>query len=181
MDFKLVLSKLLTAFQEQNISYALIGGFAMGLWGGTRSTVDLDFLVNRDDMEKVDGIVRGLGYESRYGSENVSQYIAPSAVLGEIDFLHAFRETSIEMLQRSEAKSILGGKLIIKVLLPEDLIGLKLQAIRNNPKRLEVDMADIKIMLRLRGDRTDWPLIERYCGLLDMQAVFEELRRSVGL
>lgn len=51
MNFKLVLEKLLTAFTEQNVRYALLGGFALGLWGGSRSTVDLDFLVHRDDMD----------------------------------------------------------------------------------------------------------------------------------
>lgn len=33
MDFKVVLEKLLAAFREVNIRYALMGGFAMGLWG----------------------------------------------------------------------------------------------------------------------------------------------------
>lgn len=33
MDFKLILKKLLADFEEQNICYALIGGFAMNLWG----------------------------------------------------------------------------------------------------------------------------------------------------
>jgi len=36
MDFRLVLERILTAFREQNIHYALMGGFALGA---------------RDDME----------------------------------------------------------------------------------------------------------------------------------
>lgn len=46
--------------------YALMGGFAMGLWGGSRSTVDLDFLVHRDDMEEVHMILTDMGYERHY-------------------------------------------------------------------------------------------------------------------
>jgi len=30
----------------------------MGLWGSGRTTVDLDFLVCRDDMEKVDNMMK---------------------------------------------------------------------------------------------------------------------------
>lgn len=56
MDFKLVLEKLLSAFNEQNIRYALMGRFALGAWGVPRGTVDIDFLVHREDMEKVDAI-----------------------------------------------------------------------------------------------------------------------------
>lgn len=69
MDFKTVLSQLLTAFKEHNIHYALMGGFAMGLWGGLRSTVDLDFLVSREDVDRIDALMRGLGYECRYKSD----------------------------------------------------------------------------------------------------------------
>ena len=58
MDFKLVLEKLLTGFEKQKVRYALMGGFAMGLWGSGRTTVDLDFLVCRDDMEKVDNMMK---------------------------------------------------------------------------------------------------------------------------
>ena len=57
----------------------------MGLWGGSRSTVDLDFLIYRDDMTKVHGIMSGLGYELRHHSEYVSQYLSPLDTFGEID------------------------------------------------------------------------------------------------
>ncbi len=109
MDFKLILQKLLTSFEKDGIRYALIGGFAMGLWGGSRSTVDLDFLVHRDDMQKVHGIVTALGYEIHQKTENVSQYTSPLKVFGGIDFIHAFREASVEMLQRAVEKDIFSG------------------------------------------------------------------------
>ncbi|MEK6591106.1 MAG: nucleotidyl transferase AbiEii/AbiGii toxin family protein [Nitrospinota bacterium] len=64
MDFKVVLEKLLNAFEKKNIRYALMGGFAMGLWGGSRSTVDLDFLVHRDDREKAHKILTDIGREN---------------------------------------------------------------------------------------------------------------------
>ncbi|TAN45549.1 MAG: hypothetical protein EPN22_02270 [Nitrospirae bacterium] len=69
MDFKTVLSNLLTAFKEHNIRYALMGGLALSAWGVPRGTVDIDFLVHREDMTKVDVIMRGLGYEIRNSTE----------------------------------------------------------------------------------------------------------------
>ena len=83
MDFKSVLSILLKRFEENNIDYGLMGGFALGLWGVGRTTVDIDFLVKRDDMKKTDGIMREAGYECKYKSENVSQYVSPLKVFGE--------------------------------------------------------------------------------------------------
>lgn len=179
MDFRTVLSKLLTAFGKHNIRYALMGGFAMGLWGGSRSTVDLDFLVNLDDMSKVDEIMTGLGYELRHHSENVSQYVSPLRVMGEVDFLHAFRRASLEMLQRAADKRIFNGSLTVKTLRPEDLIGLKLQAIKNNPKREENDLADIRMLIHIRKGILDWELIKGYCKILGMENIYEKLRREL--
>lgn len=45
MDFKRVLSLLLEKFSNLNIRYALMGGFAMGLPGVGRTTIDPGFLV----------------------------------------------------------------------------------------------------------------------------------------
>ncbi|MBI5307126.1 MAG: nucleotidyltransferase family protein [Planctomycetes bacterium] len=176
MDFKHILEKLLTAFKEQDIRYALMGGFAMGLWGGSRSTVDLDFLVHRDDMQKVHIIVTVLGYEIHHKTENVSQYTSPLKVFGGIDFIHAFREASVEMLQRAVEKDIFSGMLNIRTLLPEDIIGLKLQAVYNNPPREKIDMPDIELLISAYNKDLDWELLEKYCKLFDMEDVCRKLR-----
>jgi len=142
MNFKLVLEKLLTAFRNQNIRYALIGGFALGAWGVPRGTVDIDFLVHCGDMEKVDTIMGGLGYECRYRTENVSQYVSLLQVFGEVDFLHAFRTLSLRMLDRAEDRKMFRESLSVKVLKIEDLIGFKVQTIANNESRAGTDMAE---------------------------------------
>lgn len=176
MDFKLILEKLLTVFKEQDIRYALMGGFAMGLWGGSKSTVDLDFLAHRDDMQKIHGIVTALGYELHHKTENVTQYTSPLKVFGGIDFIHAFRDASIEMLRRAVEKDIFNGALKIKVLIPEDIIGLKLQAVYNNPSREKIDMPDIEILVSANRKNLDWELLEKYCGIFNMEDVYEKLR-----
>lgn len=178
MDFKSVLSILLGKFNEHNIDYALMGGFALGLWGVGRTTVDIDFLVRRDDMKKTDDIMLGAGYECKYRSENVSQYVSPLKVFGEVDFLHAFRETSLEMLERAEKKEIFGGSLKIKVLRPEDLIGLKLQAIKNSPERKQKDMMDIESLLSIHGNELDWPLVKKYFQIFDMEELYKKLTKE---
>lgn len=179
MDFKLVLEKLLTAFKEQNIRYALMGGFAMGLWGGSRSTVDLDFLAHRDDMQKIHGIVTALGYEIHNKTDNVSQYTSPLKVFGGIDFIHAFREASVEMLRRAVAKDIFNGMLKVKTLMPEDIIGLKLQSVFNNPSREKIDMTDIELLVAANKHNLDWELLERYCRIFEMEDICKKLRGHI--
>lgn len=178
MNFKLVLEKLLTTFQEHNVRYALIGGFALGVWGVPRATVDIDFLVDNWDMEKVDVIMRALGYECRYRTENVSQYTSALKIFGEVDFLHAFRAPSMEMLQRAEDKGMFNGTLPVKVLKVEDLIGLKVQAIANDESRKGLDMSDIESLIAFNVADVDWGQIEEYFALFGLDDIFAELKEK---
>lgn len=180
MDFKLVLEKLLTAFGQQGIRYALIGGLALGAWGVARGTVDIDFLVRRDDMEKVDSVMKSLGYECSYRTENVTQYISSLKVFGEVDFLHAFRTPSLDMLERAEERKLFSGSASVRVLRIEDLIGFKVQAIANNEKRKSADMTDIESLLALHKPAVDWSLIEEYFALFGYEDLFKALRRTHG-
>ncbi len=180
MDFKLVLEKLLSAFDEHNIHYALMGGMALGAWGIPRATVDVDFLVNRDDMEIVDTIMQGLGYECKYKTENVSQYVSPLKVFGEVDFLHAFRSPSLSMLQRAVDEKIFNEAITIKVLKAEDLIGFKVQAMANDESRKAIDLPDIEsLMAQCRG-KIDWSVVEEYFTLFNFKELFDELRSKYG-
>lgn len=178
MDFNLVIQKILTEFKKADVRYALIGGFALGMWGIHRATVDVDFLVLDSDMEKVDGIMKGLGYKSVFHSGNVTQYSSPEKVFGEVDFLHAYREASVSMLANAEEKPIFGGSLSIKVARPEDLIGLKVQAFVNDETRLVGDLADIESLMALYKEKLDWKRIDDYFSVFEKDGMAKELRRK---
>ena len=180
MDFRLVLEKILAGFGKQDVRYALMGGFALGLWGVPRGTVDVDLLINRDDLEKVDVVLTGLGYRCEYRTKNVSQYVSPEKVFGEIDCLHAFRAASMEMLQRAVEKEIFKGRLRIRVLRPEDLIGLKIQAMANNESRRARDLADIEMLMGKYRSELDWDLIKTYFDMFEMGELARELRGKHG-
>jgi hypothetical protein len=177
MDFKTVTSKLLTAFEQEHISYALIGGFAVSLWGYQRATVDIDFLVNSTDMAKVRQIVEEMGYRCIHASENVSQFVSEEKRLGTLDFLHAFRPASLEMLSRAKLKTIFDGEQAIPVIVPEDLIGLKIQALNNDPSRALLDMTDIESLMKIFGSALDWTRIEGYFNLFGRAETAFKLRQ----
>lgn len=180
MDFKFVLKHLLISFEEQGIRYSLIGGLSLGAWGVTRGTVDIDFLVLKDDLPKIDRLMQSLGYTLHYRSENVSQFMSPVSLFGEVDFLHAFRAPSMRMLEHAEVRKLFGESLSVRVLKIEDIIGMKVQAIANNESRRLMDMADIEALLALHGSVVDWELIGEYFALFELDDVFDQLRRKYG-
>jgi len=179
MDFEFVLRRLLDGFDRLNIRYGLMGGFALGALGAPRATQDMDFLVHRDDMKRLHHLLTSLGYRRIHHSENVSQYQGESAVWGHLDFLHAFRELALEMLGRALEKPIFSSSRRIRVLTPEDIIGLKVQSMANAPKRKEKEIADIQA-LALSHPKMDWKRVHQFYSLFGMDAEFRALRRQLA-
>lgn len=173
MNFGTTLQQLVRSFVTESIGYALIGGYAVGLWGVARGTVDIDFLVSRDDLPRLDRIMTQSGFALVYRSENVSQYRSSG---GGIDFLHAFRRHTMAMLGRAVERAIFEGETLVRVLRPDDLIGMKIQAMANDPGRTALDRYDIEELLRLHGTTLDWFLVEEYFDLFEMHDLFAELK-----
>ena len=56
MDFVKVIDSVCRALDKASVRYALIGGFAMALRGVQRATIDLDFILMLDDLDRSDEI-----------------------------------------------------------------------------------------------------------------------------
>lgn len=174
MNFELVFKELLQRFDEQNIRFALIGGFAMHVAGFTRATSDIDFLIEADDLAKVKDIMSRLGYELTHESPEFSNYWHPMKSLGFVDYLYAHREYTRGMLARARAHKILQNSQV-PVLIPEDIIGLKVQSMVNDPTRRSLDMADIEYLLRERLDDLNLEMIREYFDLFQQGKELEKI------
>jgi predicted nucleotidyltransferase len=182
MDFLRVIQQIGGALDAQQVRYALIGGFAMALHGLQRATVDLDFILMLEDLNRTDQILTDAGYRRVFTSENVSHYLADSPDLGRIDLVHAFRGPSLSMLERAERIEITGD-LGLPVVQVEDLIGLKIQAAVNDEQRAAADWVDIQLMIQaaaLAGNSLDWSLIEDYLGIFGLNSELTRMRDWYG-
>lgn len=180
MDFERVLRDLVADFTEREIRYALIGGFALGALGLPRATMDIDFLVARAALPVLDEVMARRQYRLRYRSENVSQYVSDLAPLGQVDFLHAFREISTSMLERAPEVSLFGESLRLRTLRPEDLVGLKVQALANDPRRERQDLADIDRLAERFSAEMDWEGVREYFALFDRLELYDAIRDAHG-
>ncbi len=178
MDLKHALQELLEGFAAREIDAALIGGFALGALGVPRSTMDIDFLVDGKSLGKLDELMTALGYRKEFSTENVSQYLAAGEDGVEVDFIHAFRPVSVKMLKEALTVDVFGGGLKAKVLRPEDIIGLKVQAMVNNPDRKNRDLADVEALAA--NGVLDWARIAPYYSMFGMEKDFEALKGKYG-
>jgi len=178
VDSELVLQRLISEFSRLQIRYAAIGGFALGVLGVPRQTMDLDFLVHRDDLEKLDAALRDAGYTRVFQSENVSQYRHPDDTWGSVDFIHAFRKISLAMLERAKEFPALEGKQVLKTAQPEDVIGLKVQAMSNDPERRTQERSDIERLMARYERGLDWNRIQEFYEAFDLEEEFSKLREK---
>jgi hypothetical protein len=54
MNFQKVFKEVTSQLDEADVRYALIGGFAMALRGVQRATVDLDFILMLEDLDRAE-------------------------------------------------------------------------------------------------------------------------------
>lgn len=153
MNFQAVLDILSREFTRHRIRRGLIGGMAVSILSVPRATRDLDYLVHRDDLAKVDAVMEKLGYRRTARTENFTRYDGRWPHQGTVDIQHAFRAPGLAMLRRACARRVPGLKVAPRVLQREDLVGLKLQALVNDPDRADRDRADIADLLRGRKPR----------------------------
>jgi predicted nucleotidyltransferase len=182
MDFTQVLSRVVGDLDKHGVHYALIGGMAMAMRGIQRTTLDLDFILLLNDLEAADRILQSHGYHRAFHSENVSHYLGDAAALGRIDLLHAFRGPTLGMLERADRLPWPDG-IAVPVVHLEDLIGLKVQALVNDPSRRERDWADILQMIRHARDHSlavDWELLGDYFSLFNLNHKLAELTTTYG-
>lgn len=138
--------------------------------------MDLDFRVHRDDLAKLHGALTDLGYSREFFSENVSQYRHPDAVWGSVDFIHAFRTISLAMLDRAKDHPALGGQQILRTVQPEDVIGLKVQAMYNDPERRAQEQIDIERLMGRFGRQLDWARIQEFYEVFGLSEEAKKLR-----
>ena len=63
MNIEVEFKSLIAILEAEKIDYAVVGGFAVAIWGAPRATTDIDLLVRPSDVDQVLGLVRALGYD----------------------------------------------------------------------------------------------------------------------
>ena len=153
------------------MDHALIGAFALAVCGVQRATNDVDFLIDGAKAAAARQALESDGFTVFHASDEVLQMAGPVPV----DFVLARRPLSLAMLARASARTFRG----IKCVGPEDLIGLKIQAYKNDPRRELQDRADIQRLIVV-SPSLDWARIRQYAELFSEWPAVEDLRRRAG-
>lgn len=132
---------------KAGVTCVLIGGFAVNYYKVTRQTVDVDFLITKEDFDKISDDLQKAGFELDFIQEVFARFKSNKYYLTDIDFMFVDRETLDKIIKSGKEASIARQKFIVPSL--ETLIALKLHAIKYNRKLREYkDLPDIINLIR---------------------------------
>lgn len=156
LDFFSEFNGIVRALQGTKIRYAVMGGVAVAIHGGMRSTKDIDFMVHPDDGDGFGKLLKSLGFIMNRGSiqfknSGLTLHRFLKFERGEthyymIDVLSADTLKNRKMLARAENQEWGGG--FVKILKKKDLIELK------RARSSLTDLSDINVLKGRRDKKT---------------------------
>lgn len=164
---------MLDVARRRRFRAALIGGFALPFHGVQRATGDVDFLVATEGADALDDALLAAGARRLYRSADAANYASGSSGLAPVDFIYAGRPRARDMLRRARGRA-LGDRLRVPVVDVEALIGLKLQAVVNQPSRVQ-DEADIRALVAAARGRLNVERLRDYYRVFDREPELERL------
>jgi predicted nucleotidyltransferase len=168
------IAEVTAALNAIGARFALIGGLALASHKVVRATQDVDLLTEAEKADAIDVELLKLGYRCLHRSGDSATYVRLDE---RIDFLYATRPIARRLLTDAlEQKTTLGE---IRVVSAEGLIGFKLQALVNDPRRTQ-DLEDIRALLRARRGTLDVQELRAYFRLFERESLLDELMREIG-
>lgn len=169
---------LAAVFRRASLRHALIGGHGVNSWIMPRETDDYDFVVapDRSAIEDFEAelLALGLRHVRRQDSDEPSgpDFVQmKNATLNlAVDLQVAKTDYQLLVLERAVPSETSG----FFVATPEDLIVLKLLAMRSQDQR------DVALLVDLLGEGLDWPYIEHWAEVWDVTTNLRVFRPAPG-
>jgi hypothetical protein len=133
--------------RKEKTSCILIGGFAVNFHKVSRTTADVDFLITKQDFDKISDDLNGAGYKELSRHENFAHFQSPRAGLVGVDFMFVDQATFEKIRQEGQKIRVGKNEFVVPSLL--HLIALKLHSMKFNLKdRLAKDFPDVIGLIR---------------------------------
>jgi hypothetical protein len=165
--------------QKTGISCILIGGFAVNFYKVTRQTADIDFLITKEDFNKISAFLAEAGYETISSQDAFSQLQSNQASLMDVDFMFVDDDTLAQIKKAGREIEISGKFFFIPSL--DHLIALKLHAIRYNYKiRLTKDLPDIINLVRINKIDVNNAGFEELCLKYGTEDIYRKIVEAIA-
>jgi len=147
MDYSKAFHLVAKASKKSAVPCVLIGGFAINFYKVTRDTLDIDFLITKEDFAKIKDALIVAGYAEEFATDVAVRFSNKKETV-DIDFMIVDKATREKIMKDGKEIEVVGERLVIPSV--NHLIALKLHAIKNNQKnRLLKDLPDIVNLIKI--------------------------------
>jgi hypothetical protein len=161
-------------FAKKNVTCVLIGGFAINYYKVSRATADIDFLIAKEDFEKILYLLEEAGFKKDYEQEVFARLTAEKQNLMDVDFMFVDKETLDKIIKDGKIISIGGENFIVPCL--NHLIALKLHAIKYNPQIREFrDMSDVIELIKINAVDVKDEVFKNLCLKYGTAALYRKI------
>lgn len=162
----------------EGVPCVLIGGFAVNHYKVARQTADVDFLITKEDFDRILVSLEKAGYKKDLTQENFIQLKSSHLSLMDIDFMFVDQETLTKIAKEGETLKIAGQEFIVPSLY--HLIALKLHSIKYNPKiRLNKDFPDIINLIRINEVNIQDKKFKELCLKYGTQELYRKILETL--
>ena len=177
MQFDEVLRTFSEFFERERIRYAVAGGLAIHAWGRSRTTQDIDFAVDGIAQRNVIRFAESIGYQTLHSSDGYSNHEHPDEAFGLVDLMYLYGATADRVFADAAHRFVVGDSKA-PVPKPEHLIAMKVQAIKNAPRRVSIDVPDIEYLLTLPG--IDHRVVRDYFEHAGLLRIYDVIEKDAG-
>jgi len=157
--------------------FLLIGGHALGVHGISRSTGDLDLMVEVKDVDFWRALLVRLGYDVFHESSGFLQSKPGSVAAWPIDLMLVSAETMAKALQDAGSTEAFGPS--IQVASVGSLIAMKLHTLKFvDAERALKDQADLLALLQLAGIDPNSDTFRQLCSRYGTLEVYERIAKT---
>ena len=178
MKYPTIFHLISDIFAKKSVNCILIGGFAVNYYKVTRQTADIDFLITKEDFERISSLLEKEGFKKDSSQEVFARFIAEKSYLMDIDFMFVDNETLDKIIKEGKETNIAGVKFIVPSLY--HLIALKLHAIKYNPKIREYkDIADIIALIKVNKLKAKNNEFNKLCLKYGTEEIYHKILEGV--
>lgn len=165
--------------RKEGVPCILIGGFAVNHYRVTRQTADVDFLITKEDFDKISTSLEKTGYKQTLTQDTFAQLKSSRLSLLDIDFMFVDEGTLAKIIKEGEELKIAGQAFTVPSL--NHLIALKLHSIKHNQKiRLSRDLPDIVNLIRINKVNVTDKKFKELCFKYGSEEIFNKILEALG-
>ena len=156
----------------------MIGGYAVNYHKVSRQTADTDFMVTKEDFERISTVLTKAGYRQEYLQDNFVQLKSTKTSLMDVDFMFVEKSTFDKIFKKAVSCKIGRWQFFIPSL--DHLIALKLHSMRFNYKlRWTKDMPDIINLIRANKIDVSTDQFKELCLKFGTAELYQKIKEAM--